>query len=128
MLLHRLPYPVCYSDMVNRFARPVPVMSMITNCVLDCMYETHHHRITSWNNSILYPPALQQYADAIFDQGAALSNCFGFVDGTVRPIWRVDENQRIVFNGRKRIHAITFQSVALPNGLIGHLYGPVGET
>lgn len=64
----------------------------------------------------------------IFDQGAALSNCFGFVDGTVRPTCRLDENQRIVFNGHKRIHAITFQSVALPNGLIGHLYGPVGET
>lgn len=50
-LLRRLSYPVRYSDMVNRFARPVPVISMITNCVLDYIYETHHHRITSWNNS-----------------------------------------------------------------------------
>ena len=102
---------------------------MITNSVLDYIYETHHHRTTSWNNSILYPAALQQYADAIFDQGAALSDCFGFVDGTVRPICRPDENLRIVFNGHKRVHAIKFQSVALPNGLvIGHLYGPLGES
>ena len=128
MLLRRLAYPVRYSDMVSRFARPVPVISMITNCVLDYIYETHHHRITSWNNSILHPAALQQYADTIFDRGAALSNCFGFVDGTVRPICRPDENQRIVYNGHKRVHAIKFQSVALPNGLIGHLYGPVGKT
>ena len=128
MLLRRLAYPVRYSAMINRFARPVPVIFMITNRVLDYIYETHHHRITSWNNSILYPAALQQNADAIFDQGAALSNCFGFVDGTVRPICTPDENQRIVFNGHKRVHAIKFQSVALPNGLIGHLCGPVSET
>ena len=127
MLLCRLSYPVRYSDMVNRFARPMPVISRIRNCVLDYIYKTHHHRITSWNNSILYPASRQRYADAIFDQGAALSNCFGFVDGTVRPICRPDENKRIVFNGHKRIHAIKFQSVALPNGLIGHFYGPVGE-
>ena len=109
MLLRRLAYPVRYSDVVNRFARPVPVISMITNRVLDFIYETHHHRITSWNNSILYPAALQKYADAIFDQGAALNNSFGFVDRTVRPICRPDENQRIVFNGHKRVHAMKFQ-------------------
>ena len=85
MLLHRLAYPVRYSDMVNRFPRPVPVISNIANRDLDYIYETHHHRITSWNNSILYPAALQQYTDAIFDQGAALSNCFVFVNGTVCP-------------------------------------------
>ena len=111
MLFCRLSYPMRYSDMVKRFARPV--ISRITNSVLDFTYKTHHHRITSWNNSILYPAALQRYADAIFDQGAALSNCFRFVDGTVRPICRPDEKQRIVFNGHKRIHAIKFQSVAL---------------
>ena len=127
MLLHRLAYPVRYSDMVNRFPRPVPVISNIANRDLDYIYETHHHRITSWNNSILYPAALQQYTDAIFDQGAALSNCFVFVNGTVCPICRPDENHRIVFNWHKRVHAIKFQSVALPNGLTGHLYGPAGE-
>ena len=28
------------------------------------------------------------YVDAVFAKGAALDNCFGFVDGTVRPICR----------------------------------------
>lgn len=57
--------------------------------------------------------------------GAPLGNCFGFVDGTVRPISRPDENQRIVYNGHKRVHALKFQSVAVPNGLIANLSGPV---
>lgn len=29
-------------------------------------------------------------------------------------------------NGHKRVHSLKFQSVALPNGLIGNLYEPVG--
>ena len=33
----------------------------------------------------------------------------------------------MMYNGHKRVHAIKFQSVALPNGLIANLYGPVGK-
>ncbi|KAK3742027.1 hypothetical protein QZH41_014350 [Actinostola sp. cb2023] len=31
----------------------------------------------------------------------------------------------VIYNGHKRVHALMFQCVALPNGLIGNLYGPV---
>lgn len=41
MLLKRLAYPSRYSDTVHRFARPVPVLSMITNTVLDYVYDRH---------------------------------------------------------------------------------------
>ena len=51
-------------------------------------------------------------------------NCFGFVDGTVRSCSRPGQNQRILFNGHKLIHAFKFQSVVIPNGLICNL-GPV---
>ena len=68
-----------------------------------------------------------QSTDAVSDKGAALDNCFGFVDGTVRPICRLGENQRMVYNGHKRVHALKFQAVAVPNGLIGQLFGPVGK-
>lgn len=127
MLLKRLAYPIRYSDMVPRFARPVPVLSMITNEVLDHVYRTHQHRICQWYPEVMNPLALQRYADAVANKGAPLQNCFGFIDGTVRPIARPDTNQRIVYNGHKRVHAIKFQSVTLPNGIIGHLYGPTGK-
>ncbi|CAH3023901.1 unnamed protein product [Porites evermanni] len=45
--------------------------------------------------------------------------------GTVRGICRPETNQRVVYNGHKRVHGLKFQSVALPNNLIGNLYGPV---
>ena len=107
------------------FARPVPEMCMISNTVLDWVHENHAFRLTSWDQFFLSPPHLQQYARSIAEKGSPLKNCFGFIDGTVRPITRPDKNQRMVYNGHKRIHALKFQSIALPNGLIGNLYGPV---
>ena len=126
MLLRRLAYPCRYSDLIARFGRPVPEICMMTNKVLNFIFENHGHRITQWNNTILNPECLEQYAEAIYAKGAALNNCFGFVDGTVRPICRPNENQRQVYNGHKRVHALKFQSVAIPNGLVANLYGPVG--
>ena len=113
---------------LQRFARPVPVISMITNILIDYISEIHSRRITHWNREILDADHLEMYAAAITSRDSPLHNCFGFIDGTVRPIARPGENQRILYNGQKWVHAIKFQSVVLPNGLIGNMYGPLGET
>ena len=68
---------------------------------------------------------MQLFADAIHNNGAALDNCWGFVDGTVHSICRPKEHQRAVYNGHKRVHASKFQTVVAPNGLIASLFGPV---
>ena len=94
---------------------------------VNTVYDVHHHKITTWNNDILNSVALQMYADAISAKGAALNSCFGFIDGTVRPISKPGERQRVMYNGHKRVHGIKFQSIALPNGLIRNMYGPVGK-
>lgn len=126
VLLRRMSFPCRYSDMIPRFGRPVPELSMIANTVMDYIYSVHGHRLSLWNHDLLSPPCLDIYTDAISNKGAALDNCFGFIDGTIRPICRPTQNQRIVFNGHKRVHSLKFQSVTLPNGLIANLYGPVG--
>ena len=95
--------------------------------MIDFIYETHNHRLLQWNNQVLNANALETYATAITAKGSPLNNCFGFIDGTVRPICRPGENQQIVYNGHKRIHALKFQSIALPTGIIGNLFGPVGK-
>ncbi|CAH3017456.1 unnamed protein product [Porites evermanni] len=125
ILLKRVAYPCRLSDLIPRFGRPVSVLSLISNDVIDYIYDVHGHRITQWNRDLLNPGALQRYAEAISGKGGPLDNCFGFVDGTVRPISRPNERQRIVYNGHKRVHALKFQSLSLPNGLIGNLFGPV---
>ena len=103
VLLRRLTYPCRYSDLIPRFGRPIPELSMIYNIVLDHIYNTHGHRISQWNNPILDPVSLERYAEAIHDKGAALDNCIGFIDGTVRSICRPGELQRVVYKGHKRV-------------------------
>ena len=36
-------------------------------------------------------------------------------------------NQPVVYNDHKGVHALKFQAVTLPNGLIANIYGPVGK-
>ena len=79
MLLKRFAYPCRYSDMVPRFARPVPVMSMVTKEMLDYIYTVHSHRIINWNPAVLNPQALQTYCLfvcllAMFIQAIQFSN------------------------------------------------------
>lgn len=126
MVLRRFAYPCRYSDLVPQFGRPIPELSMITNTVVDFIYRRHGEKITSWNHELLSPGSLRVYADAVHRKGAALENCFGFIDGTVRQICRPDQMQRAVYNGHKRVHAIKFQSVTLPNGIIANMFGPIG--
>ena len=99
MLLKWLSYPCRYTDMVPRFGCPIPVLSMVTNQVLDFIYDTHGQRILL--HDLLNPRSLEEYTYAVSRKGAPLDNCFGFVDGTVRPITRPGENQRVLYNGNK---------------------------
>ena len=126
-VLSRPSYPCRYSEMILRYGKPVPLLSMVTNAALVYVFTTHSYKIVLWNQTILQRAQLQIYADAVSLKGAVLNNCFGF-DRTVRPICRPGEHQGVVYNGHKRVHTQKLQSVALPNfnGLIANVYVPVG--
>jgi len=125
MLLKRLSYPCRYFDLMSTFGRSIPEMCMITNTVQNWIYDNHSFRLSSWNQPFLSRACLQEYAQTVSRKGTPLTNCFGFIDGTVRAISRPGQNQYIVYNGHKRVHALKFQAVAIPNGLIANLYGPI---
>ena len=127
MFLKRFSYPCRLSDMIPRFGRSVPEMSLILSEVTEHIVGTHGHLLERLDQPWLQPLKLENYAQAISRKGAALDNCWGFIDGTVRPISRPGEHQRTMYNGHKRIHAIKFQSVVTPDGMIANLYGPVGK-
>ena len=125
ILLKRLAYPCRYTDMVPRFGRNPSEPCLIFNSVLDYIYTNHHHRLQTWDgNPSLQPNQLHRYAEVIHLTGAPLENCFGFIDGTVRSIACPKHNQRVMYNGHKRVHSVKFQSVVAPNGLIANLCGP----
>ena len=97
ILLNRFAFTGRFSYVIPVFGRPVPELSTINNTVIDWVYNHHKHRIMDWNPNVLSPIQLENYAKAV-------RNCF--VDGTVRPISRPDENQRV--HGHKRVHGLKF--------------------
>ena len=116
-----------FSDTENYYVVFVYMEIGIFFFLMDYIYDNHHQRLTDWNHTLLNPAKLEQYAQAISDRGAALKNCFSFIDSTVRPFCRPDQNQREVYNGQNKVHGLKFQSVSLPDGMIANLYGPVGK-
>ena len=91
--------------------------------MVDHIYQQHVEKLNDWNQPMLAPGQLQIYVGTIHAKGAPLDSCFGFVDGTVRQIARPKNNQRQVYNGQKRVHALKFPNVTLPNGMIANLSG-----
>ena len=55
--------------MIPPFAKPVPVLSMIANTIVDFIYNTHGHLIMHWNNALLRQLKLEQYAAAVPEKG-----------------------------------------------------------
>ena len=102
--LKRYAYPCQYLDMIPRFRRPVPELCII-NYLLNTM-----------NQARLSPNCLQLCADSLYAKGGYAQ----FIDVTVRPCCRPGINQRIVYNGRKRVHGIKVQSAVTPIGLIAN--------
>lgn len=52
-----------------------------------------------------------------------MDNCWGFIDGTVRPICRPSENQMEYYSGYKKVHCVKYQSVVCPDGIVINLKG-----
>ena len=112
--------PCRYLDMIPRFGRPVSGLCIINSYSLNFNYNRRNYLLNTMNQVWLSPNCFQLFADAIYAKGAPLGNCWGFIDGTVRPYCRRGINQRIVYNEHKRVHSIKFQSFVTPNGLIAN--------
>ena len=83
------------------------------------------HLLEFDKDGIMSPSNLACYAAAIHAAGAPLTTILGFIDCTIWHICRPTLYQRIAYSGHKKFHALKFQAVQLPNGLIGHLFGLV---
>ena len=126
LLLRRLAYPNRYCDLLEVFGRSPSELSLIFNTTLDHVYDNFSYLLSDINELFwLSEDNLHLFADSITDKGAPLQNCWGFVDGTVRPIARPSLHQEVAFNGHHRIHGLKFQSLMTPIGLHAHMWGPL---
>lgn len=124
MLCRRLVYPARLCDLQHSYGWEKSKASRIINTTAIWIFERWKH-LLRWNPSYLTPSKLKEFADAVYGSGAPLSTCFGFIDGTLREVARPEINQRLLYNGWKRYHALKYHIVTSPDGMIAHIYGPV---
>ena len=96
-------YPCRYSDIIQRCGRSVPELCLMSNVILNKIFDDHFHLLRNFQQIWLSPPNLELFSEKVHVKGAALDNYWGFVDGTVGPVCRPTNNQRALFNGHKRI-------------------------
>lgn len=121
----RLASPGDEFSLCARYNRSQSSISEIFNKVVITLDERWGHLLDFDSNHLLSPENLQRYSEAVFETGAPLRGVWGFIDCTVRPICRPTYHQRETYNGHKHFHGLKYQAVMLPNGIFGHLYGPI---
>ena len=72
MMLKYQSCPFRYGDMIHRFATPVPILSLVTNQMVDYIYSHPGHRVFQWHHEVLSPANLLSYVDDITGIGAPL--------------------------------------------------------
>ena len=112
-------------DLCARYNRFQSSISEIFNEVITFIDERWDHLLHFDFSHLLSPENLSRYSEAIYKSGAPLQGVWGFIDCTVRPICRPSYHQRQAYNSHKHFHGLKYQAVMLPNGLFGHLYGPI---
>ncbi|XP_050515881.1 uncharacterized protein LOC126892544 [Diabrotica virgifera virgifera] len=125
ILLRRLAYPNRLSDLKVIFGLSAQSLSQIINKTVNLILEGHRSILEDLDNvPWLTQEKLEYYSQAVAAKGAAVQNCWGFIDGTARRICRPSINQEAYYSGHKRWHCLKYQSVVCPDGIIISLKGP----
>lgn len=99
-------------------------LSALINELTEFIDERWKHLLECDRNHMLHLDQLLIYAAAIAAQGVPLHNCVTFLDCTICKTCRPVIGQESIFSGYKRYHALKYQALTIPNGLIVHLCGP----
>jgi hypothetical protein len=110
-------------ELVERYDRSQSAMSEIINEIAITV-DDRWGFLLGFDPVLLHPERLQEWADAIYQRGSPLPTVWAFIDCTIRQICRPIFGQRAVYSGHKKFHALKFQALMVPCGLIAHLFGP----
>lgn len=127
ILLRRLASPCRWLDLVYVFFKHPSQLCEIFWESLVRFWRRHGHILTGDMSIQFIASNADRYSNAINQKCAALENCIGFIDGTVLGIARPGDHaeQHAAYNGHKRKHALKFQTITTPDGLIIHAHGPM---
>jgi hypothetical protein len=99
------------------------IISMVFNAVVNHVSDFMADRI-HFDRNYLTKDSILRCANAIHEKGSPLIGCWGFIDGTVRPVSRPVVGQEGIYNGHHRTHALKYQGVTSADGMIVSLAGP----
>jgi len=124
VVLRRLASPCRWYDMEELFGRHAPALCVVFYATLEVLMRRWDPLLSEWRVDFLRERAAL-YSTKIEEAGAYLDKCVGCIDVTTILVSRPGGGfQRACYSGHKRRHAIKFQSVITPDGLIAHLFGP----
>ena len=98
--LRRLAYPSRLQDVGQLFGRCGEDISNVSNSVIHWLHQSHMRELKDFSQPWV---KFEEFAQKISSAGSPLPHCFGFIDGTVRPMCRPSKNQKAVYNGHKKV-------------------------
>jgi nuclease HARBI1 len=114
-------WPTRLGKMCQMFGKGTAWISRIIKALREQLYNKFQPRLR--NPHVLSAEDIATFTAAVAEK-SGLDVCFGFLDGTVRPTCRSTEAQAELYNGKDRTHALKYQCVSTPDGIIRHLDGP----
>lgn len=107
--------------MVPFFGTSTSRISRIIATLRSFLYE-------KFSPGLAHPPQLsahklQEFASAVY-RVCEVPHIFSFIDGTVRPTAKPEINQGVMYNGKDRVHALKYQCLCTPDGIMRHVTGP----
>ena len=125
IVLNRLSNPSRWYDVEPFFGKHSSHLSEIFWETLESFYVKRKHLILGPISRSFLQNRAKMYAECVASAGSMLQYCVGFIYGTVIGIARTQasEMQRVVYSGHKRKHAMNFQALITPDGLISHASG-----
>lgn len=127
VMLRRLASPCRWSDIECIFGKHSSQLSEIFWEGVENLMDKRAHLLTGPVSTEFIQVHASRYSESIHMKCASLRDCVGFIDGTVLSIARPGESavQNAAYNGHKRRHALKYQTITLPDGLILHASGPL---
>lgn len=120
-LCMKYAWPTRLGTMTEMFGKGSSWISRITKAIRELLFLKFHHGLR--NPRVLSAAELQTFAAGV-QRVSGVDVCFGFLDGTVRPVCKPKDAQGELYNGKDRVHALKYQIVSTPDGIIRHLDGP----
>ena len=121
LMCMKYAFPTRFCQMIREYGRSASSMSRLIKQLRSTLYDLYSHPFR--HPAPLTPQECACFASAI-RKVSGHPVVVGFIDGTVREICRPSLLQGAFYTGKDRVHALKYQAINTPDGIIRNLAGP----